>query len=259
MASATLTLIGMYNWDNTLFNSLVLPDGIDKDLFVNTLLLKAGEFEVLYADPDFMKQAIAVWGSKWYRTFDRWLEGTQATWNPIHNYDRFEDLTVQEYKSYSESDTPNMTETRTANLTDQRTANLTDTLTHNTTGTTTQTVSGTTEHDISAYDQTGYTPSSKDTVNNGTNQNTMTGTDTTTTTGTDTNTTTGTDTHTTTGKRSDVSGSSNFTDTHTGHTYGNIGVTQAGDMLRNWYDISQWNLYDHMSDTFTNELLIPVY
>ena len=243
MASATLTLIGMYNWDNTLFNSLVLPDGIDKDLFVDTLLLKAGEFEVLYADPDFMKHAIAVWGSKWYRTFDRWLEGTQATWNPIHNYDRFEDLTVQEYKSYSETDSPD--------LTVERTPDLTETLTHDTTATTSQTVSGTTEHDISAYDQTGYTPSSKDTVNNGTNENTMTGDDTTTTTGTDTTTTTG--------KRSDITGSSNFTDTHTGHTYGNIGVTQAGDMLRNWYDISQWNLYDHMSDTFTNELLIPVY
>lgn len=259
MASATLTLIGMYNWDNTLFNSLVLPDGIDKDLFVNTLLLKAGEFEVLYPDPDFMKQAIAVWGSKWYRTFDRWLEGTQQTWNPIHNYDRFEDLRDEERKKNSQTDNVKYDEDRTYDLTDERTPDLTETLTHDTTATTSQTVSGTTEHDISAYDQTGYTPSSKDTVNNGTNENTMTGDDTTTTTGTDTSTKTGTDKLHVEGKRQDISGSEQNTLMHTGHIYGNIGVTQAGDMLRNWYDISQWNLYDHMSDTFTNELLIPIY
>ena len=243
MASATLTLIGMYNWDDTLFNSLVLPDGIDKDLFIDTLLLKAGEFEVLYPDPDFMKQAIAVWGSKWYRTFSRWLEGTQATWNPIHNYDRFETIKDEKRKTFDHSDEVDYTESRTANLQDKTT--------HNTTTTTEQTVSGTTEHDISAYDQTGYTPSSKDTVNNGTNKNSVTGDE--------TLNTTGTDKHNTKGKVADLSGHENNSDRHDAHIYGNIGVTQAGDMLRNWYDISQWNLFDHMSDCFTNELLIPVY
>ena len=211
MASATLTLIGMYNWDSDLFHDLILPDGIDKDLFVNSLLLKAGEFEVLYANPDFMKQAIGVWGSKWFRTFSEWLRGTQATWNPIHNYDRHEEITIQNYKQYAETDSPNFTVT------------------------TQQTVNSTTEHDVSAFDQTGYTPSSKDTTNNGTHKNN------------------------TIGKTSDVSGNSNYTDTHTGHIYGNIGVTQSSEMLRSFYDISQWNLMDHICDVFAGELLIPVY
>ena len=243
MASATMTLIGLYNYDEDIFHDLVLPDGIDKDLFIKSLLLKAGEFEVLYPDPDFMRQAIAVWGSKWFRTFARWLEGTAATWNPIHNYDRYEEIKDKGFKHFTKSDNVDYTESRTADLQDKTT--------HNTTTTTEQTVSGTTQHDVSAFDQTGYTPSSKDTINNGTNKNSVTGDE--------TLNTTGTDKHNTKGKVADESGKEGHFDKHDAHIFGNIGITQSSDMLRGWYDISQWNLLDHMSDTFTNELLIPVY
>lgn len=323
MATAKATLIGMYNFDSSIFDKLVLPDGIDKDLFINTLLLKAGEFEVLYFEPMFFQTAIGVWSNKWYRTFAEWLRGTQATWNPIHNYDRIEDIFDSGSKTfgtkrtadYSDVRTADLKEQRTANLQDQRTANLqekrtadlqeqrtadlteertadlTDEQTLANSDTTSQTVSGTTEHEVSAYDSNSYVPSSRDTINNGTTEvshdgtitdthtgtdtTTTTGTDTTTTTGTDTNNTTGTDTHKTTGTDtnattgtdtlkhsgtlSDETGSESHSDTHTAHVYGNIGVTQSGDMLRNFYDISTWNLYDHMADTFTQELLIPVY
>ena len=35
MSSATMTLIGMYNYRDDIFNELVLPTGIDADLFKN--------------------------------------------------------------------------------------------------------------------------------------------------------------------------------------------------------------------------------
>lgn len=307
MATAKATLIGMYNFDSAIFDKMVLPDGIDKSLFIDTLLLKAGEFEVLYFDPLFLQNAIGVWSNKWYRTFAEWLRGTKATWNPIHNYDRIEDifdsgsktfgtkktadysdvrtadLKEQRTANLQEQRTADLQEQRTADLTEERTANLTDEQTLANSDTTSQTVSGTTEHEVSAYDSSSYVPSSRDTINNGetqvshdgtitnthtgTDTNTTTGTDTTATTGTDTMATTGTDTNATTGTDtlrhsgtlSDENGSESHSDTHTAHVYGNIGVTQSGDMLRNFYDISTWNLYDHMADTFTQELLIPVY
>lgn len=323
MASATLTLMGMYHWDDTLFEKMVLPEGIDKDLLIQTLLLRGAEFEVLYSDPDFMKTAIGVWSNKWFRTFAEWLRGTQATWNPIHNYDRFEESKDDSHRKtdnkvsadFTDTRTPDLTETRTPDLTETRTPDLTETrtpdLTHertddlteertpdvtnettfDNTDTTSQTVDSTTQHDVSAYDASGYVPSSKDTINNGssnvahtgtvtgtetgtdttthtgTETTTETGTDTTTTTGTDTTTTTGTDTTTTSGTDStrragtlsDQNGNEYNTTLHGAHIYGNIGVTQASDMLRSFYDISAWNLYDHISDVFVNELLIPVY
>lgn len=291
MSSAKITLIGLTKFDNSLFDDLQLPDGIDKDLFVNSLLLKGGEFETLYPDPEFMRYSIAVWGRKWYRTFAEWLKGTQAEWNPIYNYDRFEESEDKDNKTfgnkttadYSDNRTANLTDKRTADLTDKRTANLEDKRTANltdlqginTNDTTTQTIAGTTQHDVSAYDAGNFTPSSRDTINNGSTQvihkgtvtDNHTGTDTTAHTGTDTSTQTGTDTmahsgtdntrHT--GTLADITGNENNTNNHKAHIYGNIGVTQASDMLRSFYDIASWSLYDHMSDVFIGELLLPVY
>ena len=275
MSSAKLTLIGMYEWDNTLFSELTVPEGIDKDLFIDNLLLFRGEFEVLYGDPDFMKSAIKVWGLKWARTFAQWLRGTQSEFNPIYNYDRFEDIRDEERKKfdskttadYNDSRTVNLEDKRTADLTEERTPDLTEESTLDNTDTTSQTTDATTEHQVAAYDSSTYQNSSKDTINNGVSEVAHSGTVTNTTTGTDTNTTTGTDTmnHTGTdklnrkGTLSDTGGSEQNTNIHTAHMYGNIGVTTSAAMLKEFYDISTWNLYNHMADVFAQELLIPVY
>ena len=94
MSLAKMTLIGFYNAyedSHPLFEYLELPAGIDKDLFINSLLLDAGELEVLYADPDFFRGAVRIWGQKWYHTFQKWYEAISAEYDPISNYDRKEE------------------------------------------------------------------------------------------------------------------------------------------------------------------------
>lgn len=307
MASAKMTLIGMYNYRNDIFNELVLPSGIDADLFKQSLLMKGGEFEVLYPDPDFLKYSIKIWSSKWFRTFSEWLRGTEQRWNPIYNYDRFEesrDENRKEFDSKTTADysdqrkvdlddtrTADLTEKRTADLedenikylTDKRTADLNEKTVFDNADTTTQTDQMTTEHQVAAYDSSSYSPSSKDIVNNGqstidhtgdvTNATTgtdinehsgtdtmkHTGTDTTEHTGTDIMKHTGTDNTARKGTLSDNTGSEQTHDIHEAHLYGNIGVTTSAAMLKEFYDVSSWSLYDHMSDVFISELLIPVY
>ena len=307
MASAKMTLIGMYNYRNDIFNELVLPTGIDADLFKQSLLMKGGEFELLYPDPDFLKYSIKIWSSKWFRTFSEWLRGTEQRWNPIYNYDRFEesrDENRKEFDSKTTADysdqrkvdlddtrTADLTEKRTADLedenikylTDKRTADLNEKTVFDNADTTTQTDQMTTEHQVAAYDSSSYSPSSKDIVNNGqskidhtgdvTNATTgtdinehsgtdtmkHTGTDTTEHTGTDIMKHTGTDNTARKGTLSDNTGSEQTHDIHEAHLYGNIGVTTSAAMLKEFYDVSSWSLYDHMSDVFISELLIPVY
>lgn len=291
MGSAKMTLIGMYQYDNTLFNEAFLPQGIDKDLFIDALMMQGGEFEVLYPNPDFMKKSIKVWCSKWYRTFAEWLKGTQAEWNPIYNYDRYEDTRDELRKVYNskttadysdnrtldltDERTADLKETRTADMQDKRTADLTEETTFDNKDTTTQIMSGETEHKVSAYDASDYQDSSKDIINNGVSEldhsgsvsKTTTGTDTNTTSGMDTNATTGTDknTHSGTdnlnrvGTLEDVGGNEDNTNMHTAHMYGNIGVTTSAAMLKEFYDIAKWNLYEHMCDVFISELLLAVY
>ena len=234
MATAKWTLLGMYNYDNTIFNEMILPAGIDGDLLKQSLLIEKGEFEVLFPDPVFMKNAIKIWSSKWFRTFSEWLKGTQAEWNPIYNYDRYEegwDDNKKNYSSVNQADysdkrtanlehnhilntkdertadledkrTADLEEKRVANLKDESTSGKKDESTFNNADLTSQTKPSTTEHKVAAYDSSTYVESSQDIVNNGdskvqhvgTVSNESDGTETTSHTGSDTTATTGSDT-----------------------------------------------------------------
>lgn len=199
MSTMNLTLIGMYNYDNTLFDELTLPAEVDKQTFIDNLLFKSGEFELLYPSADFMKPMIKIWSLKWLPTFEKWIVGQKATWNPIENYDRYE-----------ESDDHDESEGHGDDSTDANGG-------------------GSTESKTSAFDSSTYQPESYD--ENTTNSHSES----------ETNTNGTSDRH------------------HESHIHGNIGVTQASDMLRSFYDISTWNLLDHMADVFINEFCIKVF
>jgi len=123
---AKLTLIGMYNYDPTLFNSITFPGGIDKDIAINAILMRCSEFELLYPDLDFMKYQIHVWGQKHYRTFEKWVAVQSEEYNPLHNYDRHEEYTDRENTSGSDSRTSNsshdITNTNTGTVSDSTAA-----------------------------------------------------------------------------------------------------------------------------------------
>ena len=256
MATAKWTLMGMYNYDNTIFNEMILPTGIDADLFKSSLLIEKGEFEVLFPDPDFMKNAIKIWSAKWYRTFSEWLRGTQAQFNPIYNYDRYEegwDDNKKRYSSvnnadYSDKRIANLEDNRVTNLKDERTADLEDKRTadleekrvanlkdesakgqkdestFNNADITSQTKESTTEHKVAAYDSSGYVPSSQDIVNNGDSKTAHVGTVTNESDGTETISHTGSDTMSTTGSDT-MKHSGTDTTAHTGNDVSNTSGT----------------------------------
>ena len=120
MASATLTMIGLYNQDNTLFDLFTVPESVDKPTLINNILLRSGEFEVLYPDPNFMKFSLGEFSKAWQPTFERWANALALEYNPLENYDRKEDWT--------------------------------DTKNGNTSGTTTGRTNSTTTDKVSAYD-----------------------------------------------------------------------------------------------------------
>ena len=93
MSAATMTLIGLYNEDSTIFDLLNVPEELNKDTLVNNILLRSGEFEVLYPDPDFMKFSIGAFSNAWQATFERWVNALSLEYNPLENYDRKEDWT----------------------------------------------------------------------------------------------------------------------------------------------------------------------
>lgn len=96
---ATLTLMGLYNYlydedtnTDVLFQNLSVPAGtFDLDTLKATILLRGGEFEVLYPNPDFLVPMIGIWSAKWQNTMQRWWDAFDQEYSPIENYDRYEE------------------------------------------------------------------------------------------------------------------------------------------------------------------------
>ena len=56
------------------------------------------------------------------------------------------------------------------------------------------------------------------------------------------------------------SGNNGYTNNHSYHGYGNIGITSAQELfLREAKDVATFNMYEHMADLFCNEFCIMVY
>lgn len=91
--SATMSVWGMYQIAPTLFDGLSVPDGVDKENVKDNILLESENLEVLYSNPDFLKAAITVWSTERLSIWEKLYATTQYEYNPIENYDRYEEGT----------------------------------------------------------------------------------------------------------------------------------------------------------------------
>lgn len=87
------TILGCYDADRTLFDGIMLPPEIDHDTLVNNILLEGAEFEVQYPNVPFFKEQIKQWFKMHNREFVKWVDAQSKEYNPIYNYDRYEDST----------------------------------------------------------------------------------------------------------------------------------------------------------------------
>lgn len=90
--SMLITITSLLIADNSLFDGFQLPEGIDKDTVVDNIVIECGELEVLFADPEFMKQAITSWSKSivnvWERLNKTYLLDTDSPWDTDVNTHR---------------------------------------------------------------------------------------------------------------------------------------------------------------------------
>ena len=79
---ASMTVLGLYNYNDTLFNSMQLPDGVDHDSVVSNLLMELAELEVIYPSWITMQRAIADWSNSRVRSWERMLQALSAEYDP---------------------------------------------------------------------------------------------------------------------------------------------------------------------------------
>ena len=91
---ANLTLMGLYNYDDTLFNQLEVPAGVDKQLLIDNILMECAELEVVYSNYHFIKWAIGRWSSKEMAVWNKLKELFELEYNPIWNVDGTEEESI---------------------------------------------------------------------------------------------------------------------------------------------------------------------
>ena len=239
MAQSKITLIGMeqyLNPDHSVFENLELPEGIDKDTLIGTILLRCQEFELLYSDPDFMIAAVNVWGKKNYWTFDRWVKLINKEYDPLYNKDYYEEWTDTHEGEYSKEGS----ESASGNTNQTNDLTMTNNLkTENDTSVT---------HAEKAFNDQYMVDTSKDTTDGEIKD-----------TGTVKNTGTVSNLFGNTGSN-DESGDDSYTNEHSYHGYGNIGITSAQELfLKEANNVAVWNMYEHIADIFCKEFCIMVY
>ena len=270
---ARLTLIGLYNHDDTLFDKLTLPAAYDRQTFIDTVLMDQGEKCVAYPDPDFFKYAIGVWARKWSDSLERIALAINSEYNPIHNYDRYEEWTEKEKGDYKNelrrggSDSLKKTGSVTVDNDGTVITENDGTVTTSETGTDTETTNNmVTERTVSAFNENGYQPDEKSTVNgsvtrspNTTQTVTPDTTETATTDATE-KTTFNTDDTTAYNGTENGTGDDRRDRDHSGHLYGNIGVTTSQQMIEAEIDLRKnYNMYTIAATLFADELLLMIY
>ena len=88
--AVNLSPLGLYQWDQTIFDLMQIPSALDKPTLIDNLLAETAELEVLYPNPVVLKNLIGVWSAKQIDVWNRLYATTQYEYNPIENYDRHE-------------------------------------------------------------------------------------------------------------------------------------------------------------------------
>ena len=273
MAGSKITLIGLEKFlaPDSVFDELTLPEGIDKETLIGTIILRCQEFEVLYPDPEFMQSAVKVWGMKNYWTFKKWIDLINKKYDPLYNKDYYEEITDKhEGTANSTGNTRENTDSlRTNDLTHEEDYTRTDDLSHSEDYTRTDNLTDTNDttitHSEKAYNDSNFVGTTQDVTDqdqghSGTQRNAGTGTD----SGTVRNAGSGSDTGTvldeghSNGEYSNKN-SDRSQDTHSYHGFGNIGITSAQELFLREAEVARFNLYEQIADLFCQEFCLMVY
>lgn len=248
---ARLSILGMYNYDNTIFDDFQLPDRIPRDMLLNNLLLECAEFGCIYPDTGFFKMALKSWSEMELSTWNWLLDTQNYDYNPIWNVDVHDSERIDNKETRNLQGTNN--ETRNLAGTNNNTKNLTTT----DTGTVNTKFSDNDiqEVDVNAFNSGSGTRRETTTTRYGKNE---------LETRNLSSNTSGTDNYNTTD-----TGTDNYLSTDTGtidhnnkrefYKRGNQGVTTTQQMIREEQALAKFNIDDYIINEFKKRFCILLY
>lgn len=247
---ATLSLMGMYEYDHTILDFFHYPDKwetADKDVFVNKLLLDTAELEVLYPDADIFKTAIKYWSAAEVQNWNKLYDTTVLKYNPIWN----KDGTVTETEKHIKNN--NYTDVTDGKIADHSSTNGNQN-TETSGNENTNTTNNTNEKDYVFGFNSESAAQSGQTVTDDTGR-----TNTDRSENSKTNSSANTDATTTNNTNFKHDEKENIDREYTRTEQGNIGITTTQQMINEEREVDKFNLMDYIIDSFKKRFCLLVY
>lgn len=225
--SASLSLYGIFQYDDTILDGLNVPTGMDLDTVKNMLLIETAGMSILYPDAPFLKKAIALWSAERSDVWQKLYNTTVLEYDPIENYDRREESSEENIgNEHVQSSQERSTDSESRGSSQQHRA-----------GENTATAANT------AYNSNDFADTSKSTSSG--SDDVM---DSTVSSGSGTE---------------NVSGSGNKSSTDlrrlSSRIHGNIGVTTTQQMLQSEREVAEFCMVDYIVNDFISRFCVMVY
>lgn len=220
---ASTGLLDLLYYDDTIMDNFTVPDGLDRQLALDTIYQRCGLTPLYHPDPAWLKFYVGRWCSKNAKTWEELYKTTIQDYNPIYNYDRTEETTD------TQSGTRKLSEDTSSNTKQNGDTSVTDTSRDSI------------EHTVSADNSDNYEPGYKDASSRQ-----------------DTQASESSNRVDVTGDRA-VDETTYETHSHKLRTYGNIGVTTTQEMLEAQRKVVRYNIYNEIADSFKEEFCLYIY
>lgn len=264
---ATGSTIDLMIAEPDLFVNLKLPDGLNRDTVIDTIVERHGMTTLVHPDPDWMKYFIGVWSARRVIGWRKLYETTVVEYNPIENYDRKEDVTDTRTTDTASRDVMKGTTTGSSTgkqkgKTDTSVSeeNENDSTTTNSQDTTRESEN---KGDVSAENAEDYQSDSRTTENGKENVNGTTTVSALGSSSQDSNQTTESETSNTSNGTSEQTSNGTVntseTYTHTNRTHGNIGVVTTQQMLESERELVRYSLIEEIADDYCDAFCLAVY
>ena len=180
-----LDTIGLLRADSALFSDLQLPEGLNKQLCIDTIISEHGRAPLAHPDPGYIRYMIGVWSRRNFITWQKLYDTQLLQYNPLWNNDRYETETNSTQRNTNGTGTLDSTVNGTHNSKEQgtntaqhtekensKTAQEADTNETRETNTTGNSVTDGSTHAETNGNTTSDGTSTTDTTNTQTNKNT---------------------------------------------------------------------------------------
>lgn len=221
---STVTIIGLTEFtDEEIWNDFTVPNGIERDIVIDTILVECGELELLYSEPRLLARLIKNWAAAEQLIWQKLYESLHFDYNPIWN----KDGTVVETEArnhISKNFDSGSESSRSEGMTGRDVS-----------------ASGENTEQVSAYNTSEFNNRNKNTAKNSSQENIVS------------------DSEIGSEKAEDREGYDADDRTYSRTEQGNIGLTSTQQLIREQREVVQFDIYDYIAQSFKKRFCICVY